>query len=1315
MRKYLILIILLSCLHVATRGQTVPEVDLTGLPQPTQANALRYWFDDDGGGVKAINQLSGNQTFDVSALLDGLHTIHCQLIDSKDIAGAISSCVFIKMGAVEGSSASSMRCWFDDDANSVKTVSSTSGIYTLDVSTLTEGLHTVHYQVIGSDGKANFIASSIFMKMKSSEGALAASKLYYWYDDETAIKQVNVSQSVQTLDASMLNAGLHTLHYQVLCSNGDLTPVISSIFMRVNFDSSTTTAKSLRYWFDDEKTAMEAAITDGVQLLDASKMREGLHTVHYQIVDSKGNLGAPVSSIFMKMDNQSSLEAKSIRYWFDDNHASLKVTNVANGTQNIDVTDLLTGLHTLHYQLVDDQGNVGTPVSRIFMKDFDKVVPDGQNRITQYQYWINDKSNAMNTVDLSNASTPYQLISLIPVQKEPINSQLFHFEITDGQPAVYAKNVFHIRFHDAKGYFADEHHAFIDYSVKQEVTDAELLESGTPVTIAKPTGNKIKWYKVKAQKGDSLSFRTYQACTLQLFSPSGVELYSASSPEVLNFDGSYAPEDGIYYVAVHNAKSQSYNNLTVEYQHIDKYAVLDYTPNETGVAISYIYMKLNGNGYDKLLRASLMNSKAEIEANDIVVSSKSSVILQFPLNGDETIDVYDLVLHFKDEEETESLIVREAIRFIDANIGDITIKVEPSRRAGFPYPVIVTVKNTGNVTKLFVPLNLAASFNLTGKKPFGDLSGCSWTSMYTMNFDVLSVSGDEGDEYAEYSPYTLTDNLIDTGLPGVVLHGFIPELGPNESKEYILGFVGGAHQMFNLYAWTGKPLNETTDVSTFNTNIYSVWDYLFEIENFRNNQQIVRSKSRAPGDPPSALSVTGQVAGNAARAGRLSLGIGLAAGGVENGLRLRSIHAYTDNDPFAADVLADYEASVRSRMPTPGNIAGAAGIPGFVQRLLGLQGTQSQCGTPTGGAASIDIYAPNDPNDIIGYTSESGSKSICESITDVYYTIEFENDPEIANASAHTIVVRDTLDTTQFDLSTFAAKSVKLGDKVMQLNGEKIISKRTMDLRPEINVVAQVSLSLDEEKGIAEWTIESLDPITMDPTEDVMQGVLPVDMNGSGQGELSFDIQLKPSLAHGTEVRNRAGIVFDQEKVIMTPYWTNVIDKVPPQGQVIDVEQIDNETASVSIKATDELSGCYRYDVYVQYGQGSAWFKAAENVPIDTTASVKIYDGIDHGFYVVVTDSAGNVEQKEAAREFTLIVGDAQVTLGDANNDGKVDAADIVAVISYIEDNSVKDFVFEKADYNGDGKITIADAEGIANKILSKYQNSSPPQSRGPE
>lgn len=494
MRRQILLSTLL-CLHIAARGQTIAsldDLDLSGLPQPTQVKALRYWFDDDAGSVQTVNSGSDTYLLETASLTDGLHTLHYQVIDSEENAAYISSSVFMKMDRTSNASIQSLRYWFDDDAGSIQTVNSGSDTYLLETASLTDGLHTLHYQVVGSDGRSYYVSSGIFMKMTRSSEMVTASKLMYWYDDETTLQTAELGDGVQMLNASELTEGLHTLHYQVLCSNGQMTPTMSTVFMRINFDVDVAPAKTFRYWFDDEMTAQEVAASNGVQMLDASTLQEGLHTIHYQIRDSRGALGSTVSSIFMKMNQTTVTTANSIRYWFDNDATSVKEFDVAQGTQTLDVTDLLAGLHTLNYQLIDSEGKVGVPVTRLFMRNFDNSLAEGGNRITRYQYWLNDNSQAKQTVMLDNAANPYTLISLLPMQKEPINSALFLFEITDGQPTIYAKNVFHIRFHDAQDYFTDGDKTFVDYSVKQELTDMEWLESGVRATTAKPTENAIK-------------------------------------------------------------------------------------------------------------------------------------------------------------------------------------------------------------------------------------------------------------------------------------------------------------------------------------------------------------------------------------------------------------------------------------------------------------------------------------------------------------------------------------------------------------------------------------------------------------------------------------------------------------------------------------------------------------------------------------------------------------------------------------------------------------------------------------------------------
>ena len=58
--------------------------------------------------------------------------------------------------------------------------------------------------------------------------------------------------------------------------------------------------------------------------------------------------------------------------------------------------------------------------------------------------------------------------------------------------------------------------------------------------------------------------------------------------------------------------------------------------------------------------------------------------------------------------------------------------------------------------------------------------------------------------------------------------------------------------------------------------------------------------------------------------------------------------------------------------------------------------------------------------------------------------------------------------------------------------------------------------------------------------------------------------------------------------------------------------------------------------------------------------------------------------------------------VGDANNDGNVDVADITTIAAYILGKAPEKFNFTNADVDADGAITVADITGTAGIILGK-------------
>ena len=231
MRKYLFLTILLLCLSLGVRGQIVyPTIDLSGLPEATTAQSLRYWFDDDiGTNVQTSNVLDGSSvTISATSLVDGIHILHYQIVDSKGIAGIPVSKFFIKVGAIL--TATKLLYWFDDEKSGATETAHSNDVMTVDASALVDGIHILHYQTVDSKGDAGIPVSKMFMKLGATV-AVKAIGIQYWFDDNDALmKESDIENLTTTIDASGLAFGEHVLHYQLKLSDGTLSPAASAPF-----------------------------------------------------------------------------------------------------------------------------------------------------------------------------------------------------------------------------------------------------------------------------------------------------------------------------------------------------------------------------------------------------------------------------------------------------------------------------------------------------------------------------------------------------------------------------------------------------------------------------------------------------------------------------------------------------------------------------------------------------------------------------------------------------------------------------------------------------------------------------------------------------------------------------------------------------------------------------------------------------------------------------------------------------------------------------------------------------------------------------
>lgn len=1165
------------------------------------------------------------------------------------------------------------RYWFDgkDDASRTGVSSTNKWNINADVSELDVGFHTLYVQV-DTSGVQSPVLMKYFFKPSSNDVVIR-----YWFDNGyTNSKELNSS----IVDVSHLRDGLHSISFMVN-DNGVTSAVKTTWFIKV---ANPTSGKDVTCvcLIDGVEYAKEKVAAKGGILkfdFDVRSLPQGLHKIQVFCVTPSGTMTNMKESMFLRATTEEEVQSMKCYYAIDGSaHTGyMQAGTYSDGMFHfdLDVANLNDGVHSLTYMLVSESG-VATRAGRTF---FIKT-PVGGNQITKWEYWLNGNDAIKHTNILDVPKNPLQVITLLPVESCPIRSSCFEFRVEDKKPVLYAKNDINFRFYDKAGRITDVSRQYVDESVRQELNQDEMsvLQSGVTTRINRPGENKIEWYKFDAEEGELAEFNSNKACAIDIFTPSGELFYSVSGAESVKNGGGNLPETGTYYVAVHDMTAKTGTYLDLTFKLIDKYAVLSNTPNISANA-GYLFVDIYGNGMNHLDSVQMVSSEVIASTTYFNVINNNLSKMLFELTEDGLPKgKYDLMLYFADslKNERDTLLVSNAIELVAPKSGEITVKVDQDYLWVSPYPVTIKIKNTGNTTYWGVPFCIAYN---------------NPDNVANIKYENFAVLWSERALAIDDEHIYRVDSLLGSNDEGIYLPLIIGKLGPYEELNLDLGFLLEDDVPFSLRAWCGTPWSE---------------------EKERTVRNLLRAYcppnviSGQGSDYPSAYDVLdavdeilpdGNVANAALGVSRLAVGTGETIGSIEIALMHQQRQAEREAYGSAYD---EYVAPYRAELPPIRHpldiLMDALGIDNPVEDIPIDFSEYGRCGNNDRPETMIDPARPCEPNEMHGYTSESGSKFINEKVTDVFYSIESENDPEIATAAAHTIIVTDTIDGRCHDLSTFAATKVTLGDVVMDLDGEKEFV-RTMDLRPRIDVIAQVELKYDEKSGIAQWTVTSLGPMTMEPTQDVMQGALPVnDSEGNGIGFFNYDIRLKSGLPDGTEIKNRASIIFDIEEPIITPYWTNIVDGVCPESRVTDVTYKNDSIVTLSIEGRDERSGIWKYDLYVQYGVGAPWIKETELAADSTEVDFRIYDGLYYGFCALATDSAGNVEQKQLQPEALC----AEIHLGDVNSDGVVNERDAQLTMDYYLEKPVA-ILAAAADMNEDGVVNTLDVT----LIVQMYMN----------
>lgn len=275
-----------------------------------------------------------------------------------------------------------------------------------------------------------------------------------------------------------------------------------------------------------------------------------------------------------------------------------------------------------------------------------------------------------------------------------------------------------------------------------------------------------------------------------------------------------------------------------------------------------------------------------------------------------------------------------------------------------------------------------------------------------------------------------------------------------------------------------------------------------------------------------------------------------------------------------------------------------------------------------------------DPNEKIGSLGK-GEDHYLSGQEPMRYIIFFEN-LAAATAPAQQVFITDVLDTTNLNPETFSLGPILFGEQGQVVPPPGLTDFTTeVDLRPNIELILRIEARLDNTTGVAKWTFSSLDPETLELTDDPLAGFLPPNVNPpEGEGSVMFTVMPKAELPTGSTIQNQATIVFDTNEPIDTDIWTNTIDNTPPSSQVSSLFWTEDSTGLVVWwEGSDEGSGILDYTIYVSENDSafSPWLinKAGSQDTVEIDPEKK------YAFYSIARDKTGNLETKPEVPDIT--------------------------------------------------------------------------------
>jgi hypothetical protein len=235
--------------------KTIPSSFLFYKPAGNQTvngliSGYEYWFDQNYGAKVSVSTgnitaLDLNTMFSAAGLPGGLHTLNFRVRSAAGPGLVTSNLFYISGPEPSGGTLTAYEYWFDDNsAGKVTTVlgsvSSTNIMVNLNSGTLSKGMHTLHFRVMGSV-KPGMVVSYIFYKSESDFLVRNLAAYEFWFKDDPGTMDtlqvqpgVPFMDMIDTLKTTYLPLGMHKVNYRFRDSQQLHSSVLTDEFQVTN-------------------------------------------------------------------------------------------------------------------------------------------------------------------------------------------------------------------------------------------------------------------------------------------------------------------------------------------------------------------------------------------------------------------------------------------------------------------------------------------------------------------------------------------------------------------------------------------------------------------------------------------------------------------------------------------------------------------------------------------------------------------------------------------------------------------------------------------------------------------------------------------------------------------------------------------------------------------------------------------------------------------------------------------------------------------------------------------------------------------------